>query len=245
LGGVIINGERVAFQNTLVTMGKMVAIDMVTTGVTYGTSELCQKMGMPGSVTMLLSMLAGGKVGSTLNNKWLANLSAEDAARFWKNLEPGEKLPPGMTGDEYAKYLKGLGHVDDASALGKVDYEEVLRARKEGASRAKYEITWNKNINATQEVIEGTNIPKSFTIKGMKVNGNEVWVHGNATKHMGEFVKSAKGSIMVENELLLSFQDSLTKVLPKVQPGRNFFNIGGWEIGINGDTGVIYHALYK
>ena len=42
-----------------------------------------------------------------------------------------------MTGDEYAKYLKGLGHVDDASALGKVDYEEVLRVRKEGASRAK------------------------------------------------------------------------------------------------------------
>ena len=136
-GGVIINGGRVAFQSTLVTMGKMVAIDMVTTGVTYGTSELCQKMGMPGSVTMLLSMLAGGKVGNVLNNKWLANLSAEDAARVWKNLEPGEKLPPGMTGDEYAKYLKGLGHVDDASALGKVDYEEVLRVRKEGASRAK------------------------------------------------------------------------------------------------------------
>ncbi len=131
-GGVIINGGRVAFQSTLVTMGKMVAIDMVTTGVTYGTSELCQKMGMPGSVTMLLSMLAGGKVGSTLNNKWLANLSAEDAARFWKNLEPGEKLPPGMTGDEYAKYLKGLGRVDDAAALGKVDYDEVLRVRKEG-----------------------------------------------------------------------------------------------------------------
>lgn len=39
-GGVIINGGRVAFQSTLVTMGKMVAIDMVTTGVTYGTSEL-------------------------------------------------------------------------------------------------------------------------------------------------------------------------------------------------------------
>ena len=87
-GGVIINGGRVAFQSTLVTMGKMVAIDMVTTGVTYGTSELCQKMGMPGSVTMLLSMLAGGKVGNVLNNKWLANLSAEDVKRYqlWNEL---------------------------------------------------------------------------------------------------------------------------------------------------------------
>ena len=126
-----------------------------------------------------------------------------------------------------------------------IDLSKLLVHSDQGASGAKYEIIWNKNINATQEVIEGTNIPKSFTIKGMKVNGNEVWVHGNATKHMGEFVKSAKSSIMVENELLLSFQDSLTKVLPKVQLGRNFFNIGGWEIGINGDTGVIYHALYK
>ena len=135
-GGVVISSGRVVMQSTLVTMGKMVAIDMVTTGVTYGTSELCQKMGLPGSVTMLLSMLAGGKAGSVLNNKWLANVSAEDAARYWKNLEPGEKLSPGMTGDEYAKYLEGLGRVDDVAALEKVDYDEVLKLRKE-VSRGK------------------------------------------------------------------------------------------------------------
>lgn len=41
----------------------------------------------------------------------------------------------------------------------------------------------------------------------MEVHGNEVWVHGNATKHIGEFVTSSKGSILVENELLLSFQE--------------------------------------
>lgn len=41
-----------------------------------------------------------------------------------------------MTGDEYAKYLDGLGRVDDAAALGKVDYDEVLKLRKEGASGA-------------------------------------------------------------------------------------------------------------
>lgn len=94
-------------------------------------------------------------------------------------------------------------------------------------------------------MIEGTNIPKSFTLNGMNVNENEIWVHGNATKHMGESVNSAKGSIMVENELMMSFQESVSQILPKVQSGRNFFNINGWEIGINGNTGVIYHALYK
>lgn len=72
------------------------------------------------------------------------------------------------------------------------------------------------------------------------------WVHGNATKHMGEYVKSTKGAIIVENELMMSFQEAVSQILSEVQPGRNFFdNINGWEIGINGDTGVIYHALYK
>jgi hypothetical protein len=116
----------------------------------------------------------------------------------------------------------------------------------ETSKPSKYEITWNKSINATQEMIEGTNIPKSFTLDGVNVNGNEVWVHSNATKHMGEFVNSAKGSIITENELMISFQDSVKQILPKVKSGRNFFqNVNGWEIGINGDTGVIYHALYK
>lgn len=62
---------------------------------------------------------------------------------------------------------------------------------------------------------------------------------------MREFIKSAKDSIITENELMLSFQDSVSSILPKVKHGRNFFNVNGWEIGINGDTGVIYHALYK
>ena len=126
--------------------------------------------------------------------------------------------------------------------------DDVLDITDGGSSGASpsYSIDWNKSINPTQDLIPGTNIPKSFTIEGQTINGNTVWVHGNATKHMGEFVNSANGSIMVENELMNSFQDSVAEILPKVESGRNFFdNINGWEIGINGDTGVIYHALYK
>lgn len=71
-------------------------------------------------------------------------------------------------------------------------------------------------------------------------------MHGNATKHMGEYVNAANGSIMIENELMMSFRDSVEQILSEIQPGKNFFpNVNGWEIGINGDTGVIYHALYK
>ncbi len=136
--------------------------------------------------------------------------------------------------------MKSLSEVQPQMFKGK----EAANGDKR-TSEIKYEITWNENINPTQEVIPHTNIPKSFTMIGKKVNGKEVWVHGNATKHMGEFVNSSKRSIITENELMLSFQDAVSSVLPQVKPGRNFFKINGWEIGINGDTGVIYHALYK
>jgi len=59
------------------------------------------------------------------------------------------------------------------------------------------------------------------------VNGEEVWVHGNATKHMGEYVNAAKGSILVENELMTSFQETVSQIIPKVKTGKNFFNING------------------
>lgn len=62
---------------------------------------------------------------------------------------------------------------------------------------------------------------------------------------MGEYVNSAGGSIIIENELMISFQDTVRQVLSDVKAGRNFFKLNGWEIGINGDTGVIYPALYK
>ncbi len=106
---------------------------------------------------------------------------------------------------------------------------------------------WMNGIKSTQEVISGTNIPKSFVMEGKYVNGKEIWVHGNATKHMGEYVNAAKGSILVENELMESFKTTVNDVLAKqLQSGKNFFTkINGWEIGIDSDTGVIYHALYK
>lgn len=82
-------------------------------------------------------------------------------------------------------------------------------------------------------------------MEGKYVNGKEVWVHGNATKHMGEYINSTKGSVLVESEMMQSFNAAVDQVLAQpLQPGKNFFsNIGGWEIGINGETGVIYHAL--
>ena len=114
---------------------------------------------------------------------------------------------------------------------------------KTGKVSNKYEIKWPNSITGTQEAITGTNIPKSFVVNNLEINGKKVWIHPNATKHIGEFVNSAKGSILAESEIMNSFETALRKAIPKVKPGRNSIKIDCWEFGINGDTGVVYHAL--
>ena len=47
-------------------------------------------------------------------------------------------------------------------------------------SGSKTGTVWD-NITPTQENYPYTNIPKSFEIE---VNGEKMWVHGNATEHM-------------------------------------------------------------
>lgn len=59
------------------------------------------------------------------------------------------------------------------------------------------------------------------------------------------YINHMKGSILVESEMMMSFKETVSQILPQVKSGRNFFVVNGWEIGINGDNGVIYHALLK
>ena len=105
---------------------------------------------------------------------------------------------------------------------------------------------WKDNITSDSGVRDGTDIPRSFELKGYEVNGNKVKVHPNATKHMAERVNAANGSILVENEMMISFEESVASVLPNVKDSRNFFeNVNGWELGIDGSDGTVYHALLK
>ena len=86
-----------------------------------------------------------------------------------------------------------------------------------GGSQVESTFDW-ESIKGTQPLIEGTNVPKSFVINNVEVNGNDVWVNGNAAKLASE---------------------------QTLKPGDNSLFVGGWEIGINGTTGVIYHSLMK
>ena len=186
----------------------------------------------------------GGFIGNYIANK--VNAASQDR---WKYIAGGAVA--GAAVGATVGYLAGPA-IASATGVGGISVtssgisavaaggQQVVENTVQGAGN------WSNGIKATQEVISGTNVPKSFVLEGKVVNGNEIWVHGNATKHMGEFINSAKGSILVENELMMSFKNSVTEILPKVQAGRNFFpNVNEWEIGIDGTTGVIYHALFK
>jgi len=121
--------------------------------------------------------------------------------------------------------------------------EKLLTSFQKGAGNAGF------GIRATQPLLEGTNIPKSFVLNGMKVGENELWVHPNATKHMAEFVNSAANrtghATLVEREMMASFQSAVDQAIPLLTSGRNSITVGGWELGIDAGTGVIYHALMK
>ncbi|QOR35930.1 RHS repeat-associated core domain-containing protein [Clostridium sp. 'deep sea'] len=163
---------------------------------------------------------------------------------------------PGVTGlGRVAKSKivpKALSKADDAIKFftkGPGD-EAVETAGKVAGDVVEVTNKFNwSSIKATQEVIEGTNVPRSFVIKDLMVNGKEVWVGGNATKHMGEFINSANkagGGLLSENQIMESFMNAAKLASEQMlKHGDNRLFVGGWEIGINGETGVIYHALMK
>jgi RHS repeat-associated protein len=110
---------------------------------------------------------------------------------------------------------------------------------------------WSR-ITATQAVRTGTNIPTSFVLDDITINGNKLWVHGNATKHMQEYMKGENISMlsndaqkMIEQSMLTSFESAIKGL--SVKEGRNMYTINGWEIGINitEKESVIYHAVYR
>lgn len=86
----------------------------------------------------------------------------------------------------------------------------------------------------------------------MKVDGRTLWANANATEHMGEYINRlgpTSGSAAIRSQSMLrSFSQAVNEAMKtwgSEAPGRHFGTFGGWELGINTETGVIYHALMK
>lgn len=84
----------------------------------------------------------------------------------------------------------------------------------------------------------GTTVPESFDIA---TAGQKFSVHPNATKHMAEYARST-GVAPPISSLAGSVETAVSRGLT---PGRNFVQVGPWELGIDTRGNVIYHALYR
>ena len=120
----------------------------------------------------------------------------------------------------------------------------------------KTDTVWDK-VTSTADNMSATEIPATFKIElGENINyinpetGTKVlWTNSNATKHMGEYVSrfgEESWSIDTRSQAMLeSYSSSLNEAMETIsakEPGKYFGTYGNWELGINTETGVVYHA---
>ena len=112
------------------------------------------------------------------------------------------------------------------------------------------------NIKATQDVYPNTNIPKSFEVD---VNGQKMWVHGNATEHIYEDVykgmASGNGTAFTNHnlytqELMNDFYGALEQATKSGITYGEKINSGNWEFIFakprqEGQLPVIKHSMFN
>lgn len=124
-------------------------------------------------------------------------------------------------------------------ALGKV-LKTVVRAAPTHVGRAATRTADEFfEVTATGANRAGTFIPESFNLT---VADHTFFVNANATKHMAEYATSTGASSIPTSSLAGSVETAVQRGL---LPGRNFIQVGPWELGIDMNDHVIYHAVYR
>lgn len=115
---------------------------------------------------------------------------------------------------------------------------------------------WDK-VSGTADNTPGTEIPATFQINlddsiyyiNPETGTNTLWTNANATEHMAEYVgrfgEESRSIGIRSQEMLESYSASLNEAMSALSskpPGRYFDTYGNWELGINTQTGVVYHA---
>lgn len=148
-----------------------------------------------------------------------------------------------------------------ATDLDKISEETYRRYLSEFSSKysegTKIRSNAWDNITSTADNMPATKIPATFKIDldgninyvNPETGTNTLWTNSNATKHMGEYVSrfgDESWSIGTRSQAMLeSYSASLNKAMETIgteTPGRYFGTYGNWELGINTETGVVYHA---
>ncbi|WOO36588.1 hypothetical protein R2R35_22805 [Anaerocolumna sp. AGMB13020] len=106
-------------------LAKMFAADILAEVVSGSTVIVCDKAGVPSTVTVALAILLGSTTGMIADKALLKNtpllkngIEIDDTVKYkkyWDDVANGKyDIPYGMTSEEYAQYLKGLDKVDKA-----------------------------------------------------------------------------------------------------------------------------------
>lgn len=152
--------------------------------------------------------------------------------------------------NKLAKAPKGIDGVTEKAGNLAEDVGKVVESGKKTGT------VWD-NITSTADNMPATKIPATFKIDldgninyvNPETGTNTLWTNSNATKHMGEYVSrfgDESWSIGTRSQAMLeSYSASLNKAMETIgteTPGRYFGTYGNWELGINTETGVVYHA---
>ncbi len=117
-GAIVTKGGGAAF-------GKIFAADILAEAVSGSTVIVCDKAGVPSTVTVALAIFLGSTTGVIADKALLKNIPSlkngieiDDTVKYkkyWDDVANGKyDIPYGMTSEEYAQYLKGLDKVDKA-----------------------------------------------------------------------------------------------------------------------------------
>ena len=208
---------------------KSTATIVAKEGISMGAGAGAQKITTDVTGNDTAGMVAG-MVASGVTAKGLNGIEAE-ANKL-------AKAPKGIDG-----VTEGVGNL--AEDVGKV----VESGKKTGT-------VWD-NITGTADNMPATKIPATFKIDldgninyvNPETGTNTLWTNSNATKHMGEYVSrfgDESWSIGTRSQAMLeSYSASLNKAMETIgteTAGRYFGTYGNWELGINTETGVVYHA---
>ena len=154
--------------------------------------------------------------------------------------------------DEANAVVKAVDEVNDVADAVKT-VEKLDGVIESGSNTG---TVWD-NITSTADNMPATEIPATFKIDlggntnyvNTETGTNTLWTNSNATKHMGEYVSrfgDESWSIGTRSQVMLeSYSASLNKAMETIgteAPGRYFGTYGNWELGINTETGVVYHA---
>ena len=231
---------------TFKSTATIVAKEGISMGAGAGAQKITTDVTGNDTAGMVAGMVASGVTAKGLNG---IEAEANKLAKAPKGLD-GVIEGTGNVAEDVGKAGKGLEGAAKGAESAAEDAGKIVESGKKTGS------VWD-NITSTADNMPATKIPATFKIDldgninyvNPETGTNTLWTNSNATKHMGEYVSrfgDESWSIGTRSQAMLeSYSASLNKAMETIgteTPGRYFGTYGNWELGINTETGVVYHA---